>query len=311
MYCGQWSHNLEDGLGVYFNRHSAPSPYNPHSRQVLFIGTFKKGCPTSGLLVECEDLAELAAENLCFSDAEHAGMERDSAHTGSQCSFDTKATGDQTIDWKALRAKRTRVYEVEFDGGSAMWQSPVPLRKTGLFNMRTKLCEYAVTKCGRKLTDKKSREEWWYAWTTEAESKESEKTAGGEKAGKPEVAHGGEEDEPTVLPANKREKPMKEKTFENFLFFGTCVRNAQGQFPCPRIGRQKMLPAATGVDMVDGLMEFEAQYNGQVWINDHPAPTVFKTEEEYLIPESQDLGEKDSCRNCVSIIDAHSTHGGK
>lgn len=55
--------------------------------------------------------------------------------------------------------------------------------------MRTKLCEHVEVKslksC-RKLTNRKSLEEWWYSWTTVPEAV-PENYVGGDKAGQPHM----------------------------------------------------------------------------------------------------------------------------
>ena len=48
--------------------------------------------------------------------------------------------------------KHARVYEVEFDGGSALWQSPVPLKKTSLFIMTPLHEDQALRARGGQVT---------------------------------------------------------------------------------------------------------------------------------------------------------------
>jgi hypothetical protein len=340
MYVGQWSDNKENGCGVFINTLKRPSLYNPHSGLTIFVGTFKNGCPLSGLLIECADHKDLTPEDF---KANFGVLEEEARVTGE--AGEKAGWEEGKIDfWKKMMSKRIRNYQVEYDGSCAFWQSPLPLKQIGLFNLRTKLCEHVAIKWNGKLTNKKSLESLWFTWTPnpETDSKKGEKSLcftctpktetdskkgakkekkslcftctptlcftctpkpktdskkGAEKEKKlPSPPAGAdsddkEEEDATVLEPQKPAEPAKLKTFESFLFLGVCVRNEQGLFPCPLIGTQKMLPATEpdklglldGTDLPANLFEFEAMYDGRVWINDDPIPSRLESVKEYSI----------------------------
>lgn len=289
MYIGQWSNNRENGLGVHFKMHSLPSLYNPRAGQALFVGTFKNGCPLSGLLIECEDYKALTPNDFTPKFSLPAGQNKGAEEGAEEPGWEEK----RADYWSGLLGQKIRNYEVEYDGGSAFWQSPVPLKQSGLFDMRGKLCEHEPAKCSGKLTDKRSLEAWWFSRTLVPNPDEAAKK---KKAKAPKSPNGDDEDEEDAAdrPPPPPPEPEKLKTFEHFLFLGTCVRNAKGLFPCPLSGIQKMLPAtepggsgaADGGKMPPDLFEFEVAYTGKVWIGDNPSPEGQTSAKKYLIPAS-------------------------
>ena len=287
MYCGQWVHNVQSGFGIHVDTRVPPSPYNPHLRQSLFVGAFRKGCPLSGWLVECEDYRTLTTEDFGADLVD----ESKSCKVDESKSCKVDAAGGrkvQGIDWKSLQERKARTYEVEYDGTSAFWQSPVPLKKAGLFDFRTRLCEHAVPKRAKKLTDPKSLEEMWYAWVPDPDAPlPASATERDQEGSNEQPDHSNAKGD--QLPSQKDfTEPdfTKETTFESFRFLGKCVRNGAGRFPCPLEGKQKMLPSDT-TGSLDGQDEFDVEYDGRVWIVDGPAPTAFRARREYLIPEGE------------------------
>ena len=286
MYIGAWRDNKEHGAGVHFQMRGARSLYNPHSGQSLFVGAFSNGCPLAGLLIECEDYKALTlsdfAPQFSLPAAGRRGLEEAMEEPGWE--------GKRTDYWRGLLGQRIRNYEVEYDGGSALWQSPVPLTQSGLFSLRTKLCEHVATKSSGKLTDANSLTTWWYSLTPKPEPAASAKKKASESLEGDDKGDGDE----ARLPAPSPPEPDTLKTYEHFLFLGTCVRNAQGLFPCPVSGLQKMLPATEpgGSGLSDGskigkdLFEFEVSFNGKVWISDNPIPEMQRTCKEYRISDS-------------------------
>jgi hypothetical protein len=289
MYVGQWSDNKENGWGVFINTLKRPSPYNPRSGQTIFVGTFKNGCPLSGLLIECADYKDLTPEDF----KANFGVLEEEARVTGEAGEKAGWAEESTKRWKKLQECKVRNFQVEYDGSCAFWQVPVPLKQIGLFNLRTKLCEHVAVKWNGKLTDKKALEHWWYAWKPKPET-DAEKDA--KKKKKPDNADKKVDDgnDKSVLQSSKPREPEKVKTFESFLFLGVCVRNEQGQFPCPLTGTQKMLPAnepgCQGTNdvcnLTPELFEFEAIYNGKVWIADNPPPIRLESVREYPISTS-------------------------
>jgi hypothetical protein len=224
---GKWERNKENGWGAYFCPHNTPSQHNPHSEQMIFIGDFRNGCPTEGMVIECTDFRELKAENFTL---QH------------------EATTNE------ISAQAFRVYEVTYDGVSAFWQLPVPKRKKGLFDLKFKLCEYEVRRVDRPLTHKRSLEEIWYKWipNPKSEKKESMKNL-------PE----GSEDDNKVAGAETPVAPTA-TTFEAFYFHGTCIRDKTGQFPCPTDGTLSIFPGTKGSPKstkCQPLVEYKAKFN--------------------------------------------------
>ena len=312
MYLGQWSRGKEDGWGAHFCPRIAPTRHNPRARQALFVGTFRSGCPLEGLLVECEDASNLCAEDFHIGSSAWPAGAGNTASAPSVCSrsvagnsiegrslkssmkqtdsFTDGGTYDSTgdaeeeevpTDWQALQARNVRAYSVCYDGSAAFWQSPVPCKQSGLFDMRVKLCEQEAESWDRRLDAPKSLQKWWYSWSPKPLPETTEKaSAPGPIDGSPA------EPAPKVL--------LSIETFESFLFLGLCVRNRDGEFPCPKQGVLKMLPpigpgtlGTLGVYAANPeLLEFEASFDGRVGLADNPSPLDLHGVKEFEIPRN-------------------------
>ncbi len=227
VYCGTWDHNTVDGWGAYFCPRNTPTPHNPHSEQMIFLGYFQNGCPTDGLVIECTDFRELTAEN-----------------------FTTQH--ETTI--QDISAQPYRVYDVSYDGVSAFWQLPIPKRKIGLFDLKFKLCEYEVRRVDRPLTHKRSLEEIWYKWIPNPnKEKKADLNTRTEGNGDKEKYAG---EDTSMIP----KAAPKEMAFEMFHFHGTSVRDKRGQFPCPTEGTLSVFPRSKQKPMIKYQVEYKAKF---------------------------------------------------
>ncbi len=252
VYCGKWVRNKEDGWGAYFCPSNTPSQHNPHSAQTLFLGEFQNGCPKDGIVIECMDFRKLLPENFAMQ---------------------------HEADAKDIHAQTFRVYEVSYDGVTAFWQLPVPIRKQGLFDLMVKLCEYEVRRVDKPLSHNQSLVDIWYNWIPNIkkekkvipshsldEDKEDDQIAGAD---------------PPAL-NNAAPKSMK---FETFYFHGTCVRDKLGQFPCPKEGFLGIFPGIRGSPKnlrIQSSVEYEAKFS--YGLNNSQTLQFVAGKEKYAVP---------------------------
>ena len=248
VYCGQWDRNKENGWGAYFLPCNPTSPHNPYNTQMIFLGRFQNGCPTDGLVIECSDFRELNTESFTIKQCEAAAI-------------------DQIC----------RVYDVTYDGVTAFWQSPVPEKKRGLFDLKIKLCEHEMSRVDRSLAHRRSLEEIWFKWipNPKKEKKDNTKT----------IAGGDEDDDKNadVETPVPKEAP-KHVTFEEFYFHGTCVRDKKGQFPCPTDGTVSFVKISGSPKNLkkETLVEYKVKFNPSS--SQTPTLQLIEGKAKYAIP---------------------------
>jgi hypothetical protein len=257
-YCGQWDRNKESGWGAYFSPCNPHTQHNPHSGQMLYLGTFRRGCPKEGIVIECNDFRKLKAENFSLEQCEAAAKE--------------------------IYPQLFRVYHVSYDGVSAFWQLPVPNKKKGLFDLKIRLCEYEWSKANRPLEHKKTLEEVWYKWIPKPIPQGTEQKEKKQLKTKSEGGAGNDKSAEADMPDSNR-TVQKESTYETLYYHGMCVRDTTGNFPCPTDGTLSIFPETRGTGINppdDSRVEYVAKFNPGSSIS--PALQFIAGSVKYAVP---------------------------
>ena len=274
-----------------------PTSHNPHARRSLFLGSFRSGCPQLGLLVEFDDAGALTVDD--FS-PDRIDMFRTDIHkpnsTDGTSGAKSEATTQRQQHWQVLLAQKARTYHVTYDGSTAFWQTPVPLKMWGLFDVQRRLSEFEVREWVGGLNSAKALEAWWYRWTPMLQADivmvgaNKNRQPGDGREAKPVAAF-----MPPPLP--------KSRLHERFYFLGLCVRNRAGLFPCPAHGVMKMRPAtwpqpsenigrlpfAVRAESEGGVLEmllpeFKITFDESVCFSENPSPHTMVGEMRFDLP---------------------------
>ncbi len=196
-------------------------------------------------MIECKDFRELKADNFSLELSEAPAKE--------------------------IYALPFRVYQVTYDGVSAFWQLPVPNKKTGLFELKIKLCEYEPCRVDRPLMHKKTLEEVWFKWIPKPVLQSAKQLERLKLKPITESLSGADHgmDAEAETPATARAL-LKEIKFETINFHGVCVHDIAGNFPCPTEGTLSFSSEAEGLRKQTNHgspVEFVAKFNSGSSIN--------------------------------------------
>ena len=255
VYLGQWEDNKEHGHGVHYCPPiAAPAEKNTghvaiKPKYSLFIGQFSCGYPTYGLLLEGESVSDMSADDFVLR-GENAKSARASSSSGAE------PMGDKGRHKTSPTV--CRVSRIMFDGRSAFWQQPTPIEQSGEFEARVRTCEYERRELVKTLFSTEKIEDVWYKVVPKSSKDINLLNAHpGPKDDVGEQVSAPLKQTALTTPGSTR----LDKLYKMISFYGTCVRNKAGYFPCPKSGK-----------LFDEDQEFDVEYDGRSVLSDSPAP---------------------------------------
>ena len=269
VYLGQWEDNKEHGHGVHYRPPIAAPAWHASRRPYfsLFLGEFESGYPTYGVLLEGENVSDMTQDDVLMA------ANNNSLHSSTS----TALSGP------------CRAYQVLFDGRSAFWQHPIPVEKTGEFEVRVKLCQYETRALVKSYFSSERIEDIW--------CKRSPSLVEKKGTGLPNLLSArhdddGEESAAAMKQTRHNTTPhlRTESLYKIMKFRGTCVRNKSGYFPCPTVGI-----------LYDEDQKFEVEYNGKSLLSKFPTPIRVYGEYVCDVP-STDPSRKFQSDNNIRLI---------
>jgi hypothetical protein len=261
IYFGQWQNNREHGHGTHYlpNQRDIESSENAAkmltSSFSLFIGEFKNGNPTHGVLLEGEDVLQITPDDI------------------------TLVTNIEHILTKNVPFGPCHAYRVLFDGRSAFWQRPTPLTKTGEFEAKVEICRFETRGLKKKFLRSEKIQDVWYPLRLEPDNKTTSKDKDDNELSLPMIndKEDAEDDDTAVAARQTAEyesrQILTEKLYKTFRFRGACVCNKSGIFPCPTKGT-----------LYDEDQIFNVEYDGKSHLSDWPTPIRISGKYECHLP---------------------------